>query len=368
MISQIEKWFEPLSILEKMETPVCEMDREQQGFLCSLINKYKPKKVVEIGVAEGGTTAVIMKTLESVSPDAVMYSSDLNEKLYYDKSQDTGYLLNEVRDELGNIDRHRFFLGKYLPEVIDDIGDQIDFVILDTVHTIPGEFLDFLAILPYLSENAVVVFHDITLGVMKPGYKNNICTGVLFSSIIAEKIWNYEEDVTDIIGAVIINADTRKHIDNVFGALFLPWNYMPDEDEMRIYKQIFKMKYSNEDYSIFISALRKQEALFMHIKKEKENILREYIDFDHDIYIFGCGRYGSQLQKILTGMGVTTKGFVISDAQSKTEIYKILFLSEYIETVNDAVLIYGIKNKDVFNTLISKGVNCIMLPDIFWEM
>ena len=36
------------------------------------------------------------------------------------------------------IGNHEFYLGNYLPQVINKIGGDIDFVILDTVHSLPG--------------------------------------------------------------------------------------------------------------------------------------------------------------------------------------------------------------------------------------
>ena len=46
------------------------------------------------------------------------------------------------------------------PDVIDEIGSDIDFLILDTLHIVPGEILDFLVCLPYLTKDAIVVLHD----------------------------------------------------------------------------------------------------------------------------------------------------------------------------------------------------------------
>lgn len=44
----------------------CEMSRDQIAFLCGLLKWKKPRKIVEVGVAEGGTTAIIIKCLESM--------------------------------------------------------------------------------------------------------------------------------------------------------------------------------------------------------------------------------------------------------------------------------------------------------------
>ena len=38
---------------------------------------------------------------------------------------------------------------------------KFDFVFLDTAHSAPGEILNFIEILPFLNENAILVLHDI---------------------------------------------------------------------------------------------------------------------------------------------------------------------------------------------------------------
>jgi len=115
---------------------------------------------------------------------------------------------------------HEFHLGKYLPQVIDEIGGDIDFVILDTVHYTPGELLDFLVMLPYLKDNAIVVLHDVALNqrnnrLHKPDAH---ATGLLFSAVVAEeKFLNYKSmGKYPNIGAFRINKQTRSNIKNIF--------------------------------------------------------------------------------------------------------------------------------------------------------
>ncbi len=54
MYKSVELFEEPRAILEKMSESYVEMSPADHGFLCGLIKKYNPKKVVEIGVAGGG--------------------------------------------------------------------------------------------------------------------------------------------------------------------------------------------------------------------------------------------------------------------------------------------------------------------------
>lgn len=249
MFKNVELFYEPRDILEKTSEKYCEMTLEDHAFLCGLIRKKKPRKIVEIGVAGGGTTCVIMKCLENVSPDAKMYSCDINKQCYRRKDKATGFELSEVRAELSNYKNHTFMLGGILPEFVEKIGGEIDFCVLDTIHSLPGEFLDFLAILPYLSHHATVVLHDVALHLIG---KSNIAyaTKLLFDSVVAEKYYNIEEGIYNI-AAFSVDENTRKYIANVFSALSISWYYEPSIKQLMIYRDEYKKHYDKECLTLF---------------------------------------------------------------------------------------------------------------------
>ena len=59
------------------------------------------------------------------------------------------------------IKKWTLFKGNIATEFIEKIGKNIDMVFIDTAHYEPGEILDFLIILPFLKEKAIVILHDI---------------------------------------------------------------------------------------------------------------------------------------------------------------------------------------------------------------
>ncbi|MBN2753175.1 MAG: class I SAM-dependent methyltransferase [Rhodospirillaceae bacterium] len=219
---------QPSHSQERIRLP-SEMSDRELAFLCGLLRRKRPEKVLEVGVAAGGTSAVILKTLNLLGGKARLHSVDLSFRAYRRTECETGYLVAEKLPEL----RQNWDLrtGGSVDAFVDDIGDGIDFCILDTVHRLPGELLDFLAILPYLKNGAVVVVHDTQLHLIKPEFPT-YATCALLSVVAAEKIIvkdsKRNEGVANI-AAFIVTEDTRKYIANVFSAFMLPWAYMPSD-------------------------------------------------------------------------------------------------------------------------------------------
>ena len=139
---------------------ISEMNEEERVFLTGLILKYKPQKVLEIGVAAGASSAVILNALEHVD-NAEFYSVDYSEKYYRDNSKQTGFFALGIKNNFKT--PWRLHTGGVTAEFIEKIGLDIDFCLIDTMHVQPGEILDFLMVLPYLKSGAVIVLHDIAL-------------------------------------------------------------------------------------------------------------------------------------------------------------------------------------------------------------
>ncbi|MBD5504495.1 MAG: class I SAM-dependent methyltransferase [Lachnospiraceae bacterium] len=249
MYKIVEPFCEPHEIINHMEEGYCEMSPEEHGFLCGLIKEKSPNKIVEVGVAGGGTTAVIMKCLDMVNPSAKMYSCDLNKICYRRKDKMTGYQLDEVKEELGNYSNHKLLLGGILPQFMEQIGNNIDLCVLDTVHAMPGEILDFLTILPYLSDGAVCILHD-TANNLLGKYKDAFATKILFDSVYAEKYYDFLNANLNI-GAFVVDNRTREYIANVFSSLSITWAYEPTIRELMAYRDVFKKFYDEECLTLF---------------------------------------------------------------------------------------------------------------------
>ena len=135
-----------------------ELTIEEQKFLFRLIRRLKPKKIVEIGVSAGGSAYIILNAIKDMNK-AKLFSIDRLTQWYRNNSKNVGWLIKDNFPEL--MENWSLFTGKNTAEFIESIGNNIDLVFIDTMHITPGEMLNWLEILPFLKEEAIVVFHDI---------------------------------------------------------------------------------------------------------------------------------------------------------------------------------------------------------------
>lgn len=324
MLRNAKLYEEPLTIIESLSEKRVEMSRLQSAMLCGLIKEYRPLKIVEVGVAAGGTTAIILNCVSMLGLDTKVYSVDTWEKFYRDPNKKTGYLVEECKTFLHREVKHQLYIG-YLPEYLEEIGKEIDFLILDTTHALPGELLDFLAAFPYLKDGAVVVLHDIFLN-QHVKKDNSFATRVLLSTVVGEKIvgrgsdnsYNFIE-----LGAFKVTRDTLKYIENIFSSLMITWNYMPDDEMLIMYRKQLSKFYTKElmeewDMAVGMNKsamIEKQEVDKASIRSI--NALLKKFDGREKIFIYGAGKIGRKLCAILEEFDIKIEGYVISDGQKK---------------------------------------------------
>lgn len=185
------------------------------------------------------------------------------------------------------------------------------------------------------------MLHDITLNHFGKGIKKISATGLLYSSIVGEKVKYLNEDgfYTNFgIGIMKTTADTKKYIENVFLALGNTWDYMLSIEQLKIYKNYLCQYYSQDLIHEFESAVDMNKATLSRnqcfdIKSFYAVYeLLESLKYKRNIFIYGCGNYGRKLYKFLTEGGIEIQGYVVSDNQAKPSVNARV---EYISDVKD---------------------------------
>ena len=122
-------------------------------FINGIIRKYKPKKCLEIGVASGGSSTVILNAIKDIN-NSFLISLDLNTLLYQNDKFKTGYVVFQYFPELTN--KWKLYTGEQPHKFLDKLHIKFDFLFLDTAHFSPGEIINIIEVLPFLEKNAIL--------------------------------------------------------------------------------------------------------------------------------------------------------------------------------------------------------------------
>lgn len=231
----------------------------EHDFLLWMLNKYKPRKILEVGVHAGGTSALILKNTPA---NSTLHAVDI--AVQCDSRHGVGYKVDEICSE-SEKKRYKRYLGRDVIYTLPEIGDEIDLCVLDTVHQTPGELLQFFAIYPYFKKGAFLVLHDLSLNMLGSAYssiekeKFSFATRLLFS-LIGSSLKILPERPLPNIGAVKIDDNTRKHLSSTFFGLGITWFYYPS-DLIPVYSNFIHTHYDKFCAEIFDTCINGQKKI-----------------------------------------------------------------------------------------------------------
>lgn len=316
MYKRMPEYDEPYGVVTQIPDFYMEMTKTEASVLCGLIKEYRPKKILELGVAAGGSTCLIMKCLEFLGLfETSVYSLDLNEQFYHNKEKETGCMLKDNKELFPNYDNHTFMLGKLAVDRMDEIGDAIDLLFMDTMHLLPGEILDFLLLYPRLSPNAIVVLHDTNLHNISGESRimgKAISNRVLVNTVTANKFYTDKMEYLNI-GAFQIIEDTKKYIADVFAALLLPWSYFVDPAVVQKYKEAYEKCYPAEILAIYDNAIEATEIHYKNEGKVGAAELDKVFCSGKKVFVYGCGYRGKKVLGYAKEHSYTISGMLVSD-------------------------------------------------------
>ena len=218
----------------------------QRAFLNGVVRKFKPKKILEIGVAEGGSSIVILNAIKDLK-NSHLFSIDLS------TNDMIGYCVKNIFHNLSN--KWSLFTGNVPAKFMKNIGKNIDMVFIDSGHYEPGEILDFLIVLPFLKEEAIVMFHDIGNQITKSDGKNsrrNWAPYKIFNIIKGKKFYPSGKGIlTRDIGAIKLEKNQFKYIYDYFRTLGGQWDYFPEESHLDLIRKFIKIYYDNDCLVMF---------------------------------------------------------------------------------------------------------------------
>lgn len=148
---------------------------------------------------------------------------------------------------------------------------------LDTAHSLPGEYLDFIVALPYIKDGGLVVLHDV-IDAHQNILDTEIATSLLFSTVHTKKWYMHEAGMNlfdfSNISAFEVNQELKNNLDDIFWAITIPWIYIFSDDETEAYLNCIRKNYPD----IYVKSLENTFKLQKryHTSKEKK-ITKDYI-------------------------------------------------------------------------------------------
>ena len=240
------------------------MGPNQREFLNGVIRKFKPKKILELGVNRGGSSIIILNAIKDLK-NAKLFSIDLS------SSRTIGECVPKFFQNYLN--KWQLFTGNIAAKFMEKIGKNIDMVFIDTAHFEPGEILDFLMVFPFLRDKALVGFHDINLQIQYAGWNNsrNEWAPYLIFNILKGKKYlpSGKGILTKGIGFIKLEKNQLNYIYDYFRALGGQWQYFPQEEHTELMKKFIKRFYDDNCLTIFEEAVKFNRVLVKNNPKKR---------------------------------------------------------------------------------------------------
>lgn len=233
-----------------------EMIESERDFIAGLVSTYKPRKILEIGVSAGSSSTLL---LASSSSNAEVHSVDTLRKYYRDSGKspvehqrDTGFV---VKDHFPQFQQNwHLHTNGVTSTFIEEIGGDIDFVLLDAAHGLPGELLDFLTILPFASENCIFILHDVSINLAIK--TKSTAPKIMMCTVKAEKIFPRSKMTrhnSHNICAFMVGKETRaiSNLSMLFHALTLDWVVPITDHKIEEARKVLDRYYPAELVSLY---------------------------------------------------------------------------------------------------------------------
>jgi predicted O-methyltransferase YrrM len=182
---------------------VASISERDAAFFTGLAMEVRPSKVVEIGVASGWGSCVLLSALDVAGrSDAELHGVDIASRFFYDEAYATGQCVAEVLPEC--VTRYRLRTGVTIGECAPAIGGGIDFAFIDAHHMHPWATLDLLAILPFLVPGSWVAMHDLNLSRKEDQEHRNRGPKYLFEAWEDDRL--HSTEIPTMAGAIRVPA------------------------------------------------------------------------------------------------------------------------------------------------------------------
>lgn len=245
-----------------------EILKRQEKWLFELIATKRPNKIVEIGIRAGSRALKCFEARASLGLDFEYHAVDSVARYRIGPNTlNVGFLLDKAFDEEEGLKSVLSFHPETVaPQVMEEIGKGVDFLILDTGGVLPGETLDLICSLPYLSDGCTVVLFK-TEQNMEASYRFlpykdalQFANKLIWLVATGRRIGNENASVSGM-KVFEVTQDTRDSAGDLFSLLTGTWYQVPEDRYLGFYKESILKHYALDQYDYFCSLVGVQSGM-----------------------------------------------------------------------------------------------------------
>jgi predicted O-methyltransferase YrrM len=262
-------------------------------FLDKLVRDKKPEEVIEVGVASGCSSAVLLRALAVLGGPRVLHSYDIVDYCYFAPERRVG----EAVDELAQQFSKQWSLNAGCTAIDAGArlgGHNVKMAFIDADHRHPCATLDLWALLPALAADGWVALHDVTLA--RNSEWKVYGPEILFESWPGEKI---KLSDSSNIGAIRLPGDCNQARLWLMESLRSSW-------EMDIEEHLL-------DQLDIPHTVRPKRKSFQKISKCWRDRFMELIENGRDLIIWGAAEGGRRCLAEFLKEGIRPVAFVDSN-------------------------------------------------------
>lgn len=222
---------------------VASISEQDAAFFSGLVQSIKPQKVLEIGVASGWGSVVLLESCREFSNENFEYVGiDIASRFFYDADFATGQAVEEISPDLLPI--YRLITEKSAGQAMLDVDDGIDFAFIDAHHMHPWATLDMLSILPFMKKDSWIALHDLNLSRKEDQAHKNRGPKYLYEGWVGDRLHSTESPA--MAGAIKIEGDSEQYLDVLLDILYTPWELPVEQQHILPIIDIIKRSFGSE--------------------------------------------------------------------------------------------------------------------------
>ena len=249
-----------------IQTAAWNITNEEAFLINGIIRKRKPKKCLEIGVGKGSLSLLILNAIKDLK-NSFLVSIDLYHHVPDESSKRVGYKVEKYFSK--EIKNWKLLLGDMPYKTLEKLNLKFNFVIIDTTNKMPGEVLNIIEVMPFLEDNAIIIFPNLLSHIKNDFINQNktIPTSMLLmSSLVGKKIIYYNKNkIMGNVGVIFLAKNQKKYYENYFLLLMCLWEDMLTDELIFKYRLFIEKYYKNQNLiNIFENAV-------LHNKEYQKN-------------------------------------------------------------------------------------------------